>query len=69
MGRTVTKSVFGTLSADAVAAMLVSDKCADLLAAHYRFQTKMGALEDQFEAKASQLRNDYPHEVEEIQSS
>jgi hypothetical protein len=69
MGKTLTKSVFGTLSAEAVASMIASDKCADLLAAHYRFQTKMGALEEQFEAKASQLRNDYLHEVEEIQSS
>jgi hypothetical protein len=57
MARTLTKSIFGTLSADAVASMIASDKCADLLAAHYRFQTKMGALEDQFEAKASELRS------------
>jgi hypothetical protein len=38
-----------------------SDKCAELQAAGYRFTAKLAELERQFEAKASELRNDYLH--------
>jgi hypothetical protein len=66
MGKTITKSVFGALSAETLASMMASDKCADLLAANYRFGAKMAELERQFEAKASELRASYLAEVATI---
>ncbi|MFZ3325382.1 MAG: hypothetical protein WA231_05560 [Methylocella sp.] len=42
------------------------DKCNAFAAAHYRLQENMRGLETQFEAKASELRAAFVHEIEAI---
>ena len=54
MGKSLSTATFGVPSADVLAAIDSSDKCADLQAAGFRFQTKLADLERQFEAKASE---------------
>jgi hypothetical protein len=67
MARQLSKQTFGIPSADVLANIEASDKCAQLQAASYGFQAKLADLERQFEEKASDLRLAYLAEVAAIQ--
>jgi hypothetical protein len=69
MTKALTKTSFGVPSADVLANIDASDKCAELQAASYRFAAKLAELERQFEAKASELRTAYLEEVAAIQAA
>jgi hypothetical protein len=62
------KQVFG-VSLEVAARIDASDICAGLGAAAYRFAARMRELEHQFEAKASELRQAYLGECEDIQGA
>jgi hypothetical protein len=54
MARQLNKQTFGIPSADVLANIEASDKCAQLQAASYGFQAKLADLERQFEEKTSE---------------
>jgi hypothetical protein len=60
------QAIFGVPSIETVTRVDDSDKCNAFAAAHYRLQENMRSLENQFEAKASELRATFVHEVEAI---
>lgn len=55
---------FGVLSLEKARQIDDSDRCKALDAAAYRFATSIRELEQQFEAKAAELRRSYLNEVE-----
>jgi hypothetical protein len=67
MAKQLSKQVFGVLSLETAARIDASDICAGLGAAGYRFAARMRELEQQFEAKASELRQAYLAECEVAQ--
>ena len=67
MTKTLTKpALFGVPSLEVARAIDDSDKVEALHAAHYRLTARMRELEQQFEAKASELRAAFLAEVAEI---
>jgi hypothetical protein len=56
MGKQLTKQVFGVPSAEVIGMIDTSDKVQALRATGYRYEARLGELERQFEAKASELR-------------
>jgi hypothetical protein len=60
------QTIFGVPSIETVTRVDDSDKCNAFTAAHYRLQENMRSLENQFEAKASELRAAFVHEVAAI---
>jgi hypothetical protein len=64
MGKQLSKPIFGVPSLEVASRIDASDICASLTAAHYRLATRMGELEYQFEAKASELRQAYLNECD-----
>jgi hypothetical protein len=69
MAKQLSKQVFGVPSLELAVRIDASDICAALGAAGYRFTARMRELEDQFEAKASELRQAYLDECETIQGT
>ena len=59
MAKSIIKQTFGVPSLETADRIEASDMCAALGAAAYRFTARMRELEQQFEAKASELRQAY----------
>jgi len=66
MAKSLTKQLFGVPSLETARRIDDSDKVEALQASHYRLTARMRELEEQFEAKASDLRTAFLAEVLEI---
>ncbi len=62
MRKQLSKQVFGVPSLEVADRIDVSDMVSAIGAASYRFKARMRELEQQFEAKASELRTVYLNE-------
>jgi hypothetical protein len=63
MNKHLTKQIFGVPSIETVSRIDDSDATNAACAASYRFNSRMRELEAQFEAKASELRAAFLHEL------
>ena len=66
MNRQITKQIFGVPSLETAGRIDDVDKVSAFEAAHYRCTARMRELEQQFEAKASEIRAAFLAEVAEI---
>lgn len=66
MAKALTKQIFGVPSLQTAESIDDSDKVAAFTAAHFRLSARMRELEEQFEAKACELRAAFLAEVAEI---
>jgi hypothetical protein len=66
MSKALQKQIFGIPSLATASAIDDSDKVAAFTAAHFRLSARMRELEQQFEAKASELRSAFVAEIESI---
>jgi hypothetical protein len=63
MSKALQKQIFGMPSTETASRIDDSDATNAACAAHFRFTARMRELEQQFEAKASELRADFLHEL------
>jgi hypothetical protein len=59
-------AIFGVPSLETASRIDTSDQVTRAQAAHYRCTSRMRELEDQFEARASEIRSAYVAELAEI---
>jgi hypothetical protein len=67
MAKSIIKQTFGVPSLETATRIDTSDMCAALGAAGYRFAARMRELEQQFEAKAGEVRAAYLTECALVQ--
>jgi hypothetical protein len=63
MNKHMTKQTFGVPSLETASRIDDSDATNAACAAHFRYSSRMRELESQFEAKASELRAAFLHEL------
>ena len=66
MNKHMTKQTFGMPSLETASRIDDSDATNAACAAHFRYSARMRELESQFEAKASELRSAFLHELSMI---
>jgi hypothetical protein len=69
MAKSLTRQTFGVPSQGVLELIETSDKVARLSEAGYAYETKLRALEHQFEVHASDLQEEYIAEVLEIHTA